>query len=110
MMHRAEDRTAAALDRLLAAERQALLTGRLAGLDRVAQAKLALVTRLAAAPDGADALARMRAALARQDSIIAAARDGALSARKAEVSLSTYGPDGATDPAQPVGSRVARRV
>lgn len=109
-MPRAENRTAAALDRLLAAERQAILTGRLGGLDRVARAKLALVTRLAAAPEGADSLAHMRAALARQDRLIAAVRDGARAARKAEVSLSTYGPDGAVDPAQPVGTRVARRV
>jgi flagellar biosynthesis/type III secretory pathway chaperone len=109
-MPRADDRAAAALDRLLAAERQAILSGRLADLDRLARAKLALVTRLSAAPGGEGAFARMRAALVLQDRLIGAARNGANAARKAEAKLSTYGPNGAADAESAVGTRVARRV
>lgn len=113
-MAHAEARAAARLDRVLAAERQALRSGRYDLLDDLARRKAALVEALGATAEGAALLARALPRLARQQRLLGAARDGLRQAREAvtrpPVALRTYGPDGSAGPATTPGERVARRV
>lgn len=107
------DYTAAALDRLLAAERAALMSGRLGELERLARRKVDLIARLGAEPGSTAALARMKAALLRQDRLIAAIRAGRLAAKAAareKPLLRTYGPDGSAERGADQGRMIARRV
>jgi flagellar biosynthesis/type III secretory pathway chaperone len=111
-MARADD-MAVALDRLLASERAALLSGKVDDLDRLARRKADLVARIVAEPDSEAALSRMKAALLRQDRLIAAVRAGrqvAQTANRDRPQLRTYGPDGASDLGADQGRRFARRL
>ncbi len=105
--------TAVALDRLLAQERAALISGKMSDLDRLAKRKAELIARLAAEPQSEAALHRIRTALLRQDKVIAAVRAGRLSA-KAEARetplLRTYLPDGSAEKGPDQGRLIARRV
>lgn len=110
----ADGRAAAALTRLLAAERSAIVTGDFAGLERLTRRKLELVGALKAGPDSAAALARMKAEVLRHDRLMSATRDGlrgmAWPKQSASDPLTTYGPDGAAETHPESGRRMARRV
>ncbi len=111
-MPRAEE-TVVALDRLLAAEKLALLEGRTADLDRLARRKTDLVARMTAENGSAAALVHMKSALMRQERLMAAVRAGRLAAQTANrdrPQLRTYGPDGASGPNADQGRQIARRV
>jgi hypothetical protein len=107
-----DDRGAAALDRLLAAEREALFAGRYADLARFATQKAALVARLCTGTATRSRLVQVRLALLRQEQLLELAREGAGVARRQRAegtALSTYGPDGASGITGPQGQRIARR-
>lgn len=107
------DATAAALDRLLATERTALIAGKLGELDRLARRKAEMIARLAVEPASEAVLKRMKAALLQQERVIAAVRAGRLAAKTAAREaplLRTYGPDGSADRGPDQGRLIARRV
>jgi flagellar biosynthesis/type III secretory pathway chaperone len=117
-MARAERRQArgaeARLERLLAAERTALLAGRYDRLGSLLHRKSALIEALAESEGGAQVLARVRPLLERNLRLIGSALEGVRGARaalqKAAEPLRTYGPDGQAGPAGTAGERVVRRV
>lgn len=107
-----DDHGISALDRLFAAERGALLDGRYAELARLATQKADLVVRLCSGNASGSRLARVKAALLRQERLLHAARDGARAACRQSFEnppLTTYGPDGASGTIDPQGQRIARR-
>lgn len=113
-MAHAEARAAVRLDRLLAAEGQALREGRYGLLDDLARRKALLVDSLALTPDGAALLARALPRLARNQRLLAAAIEGLRQAQalisRPPPALRTYGPDGQPGPADPTRERTLRRL
>ncbi|WPY93679.1 hypothetical protein T8T21_11210 [Limimaricola variabilis] len=103
------------LARLLAQERDALLTGDVAALGALIAPKQALLEELSAEPHDpaeARALVELDGALARQARLFEAAREGrerAEALRAAAGGFATYGQDGRSRPAPPAANPALSR-